>query len=468
MTTSNSSLSRANVYFLSIFLAIGVSVSIFFEFLPILPIVGCVILLIFFIYPAFPTFLLTFIFLVSQEVMVFPSAGLALQLPTEPLILILGAAWVIHFIFNNSNYSDTLSIFDYAVIFYLCVLAVSVVLSSHKFISLKFFVNAVGYLIVCVYWTKSSITNTKSLIRLIQTFFCFAIIIACFSITKHSFAGFVKEYSNIMTEPFFEERGTYSAYLSIIFGFSFTIALSNLKNNSLTNLSIFTAIITIIAITLSYTRAAWLSCLFIISCFFVFRAGSLIKNKYFWVFITLIVVSVIALGSSILVNLQENALTIVDVQRNVSNLERINRWVAAVNMFLAKPIFGFGVGTYPIHFYEFQNPLFSTIISDMYAGAHNDYLQYLSEAGLVGLGSWIFLLSSIIIIAYKTIKTTNNDLYSTLTLGATLGITSYLFHALFNGYLEFDKVAVPFWLTIGIILSIRKLDLNSHQELATK
>lgn len=468
MTISNLTLSKSNVYIISICLAVIISISIFFEFLPILPLIGCVVLLIFFIYPALPTFLLTFFFLISQEVMVLPSAGLALQLPTEPIILILGASWVIHFVFNNQTTNYRLTIFDYAVIIYLTVIAISVLLSSHKLISLKFFVNAVGYLIVCVYWTRNSISSTKSLIRLVQVFFIFAIFIACFSITKHSFAGFVKDYSNIMTEPFFEERGTYSAYLSIVFGFSFTIALSNLKSNSLTNLSIFTAIITIIAITLSYTRAAWLSCLFIISCFFILRAGSLIKNKYFWVFIGLIFVSVIALGSSILVNLQENALTIVDVQRNVSNLERINRWVAAFNMFLAKPVFGFGVGTYPIHFYEYQNPLFSTIISDMYAGAHNDYLQYLSEAGLIGLLSWLFLMISVLITAYQTIKLTDNDLYSTLTLGATLGITSYLFHALFNGYLEFDKVAVPFWLTIGIIMCIRKLELTSHQKHTTK
>lgn len=464
MSLGKLTFSKSLLLKIAIAISCVVSLSIFIEFLPGVLILSFLSFFLFFLYPAIPTFLLTFIFLISQEVIVSPSFGLALQIPTEPFIVILGCVWVVYTTFTSGKRVTPYTLFDYAVAFYLATLALSVLLSSHKVISLKFFVNAFGYLIVCVYWTKYSLTNKDILIRLIKTFFIFAIILCIFTITKHSLYGFAKEFTNLMTDPFYDERGSYSAYLSIIFGFSFTISLSNIKDTGFKNLAIITALVTFSAIILSYTRASWLSCIFIIFVYFFLRAKTLVLNKNFWLFAGGTMVVFILLSSSLLVSLQENALTIIDVQRNVSNLERINRWTAAVNMFMSKPIFGFGVGTYPIHFYEYQNPLFSTIISDMYAGAHNDYLQYLSEGGIVGLSGWVFLLVSVFIKAFKAIKNSIDEDYSTIVLGATLGISTYLFHALFNGYLEFDKVAVPFWLCIGIILAIENIQGKTYKK----
>lgn len=458
----------ATLLYVSVSLACVIALSIFYEFLPGILITGGLGFFLFFLYPTIPTFLLTFIFIISQEVLISSSMGLALQLPTEPFIVILGAVWVIYTSFNSEKKLTQHSFFDYAVAFYLATLALSVILSSHKIISLKFFINAFGYLIVCVYWTKHSVSSKKLLTQVVKTFFVFAILVSVFSMTKHSLMGFSFHTTNEMTEPFFEEHGTYAAYLSIIFGFSFVISLSHIEEKGLKNLAILTSIITIVAITLSYTRAAWLSCIFIIGLFFVFKAKSLLRNRYFWIFTGLLLLIFIVFSSSLLVELQRNALTILDVQRNVSNLERINRWVAAINMFISKPLVGFGVGTYPIHYYEFQNPIFSTIISDMYAGAHNDYLQYLAEGGIIGLSGWLVLLGSVLFKAFKVMNLSSDLTFTTIILGATLGISTYLFHALFNGYLEFDKVAVPFWLCIGLILATEKLIKESYQEQNTK
>jgi O-antigen ligase len=257
-----------------------------------------------------------------------------------------------------------------------------------------------------------------------------------------------------MSEPFYEEHGTYAAYLSIIFGISLSLSFAQIKSTELKTLAILTTIILFVAIILSFTRAAWLSIMIVLIVFIFFKSKFVLKSKALWVFVVILIVASIFFGSDLILNLQKNAATIVDIEKNVSNLERINRWLAAWNMFVDSPIIGLGYGTYPIHYYEYRDPLFATTESSMFAGPHNDYLQFLSETGLFGLISWLFIMSVVLFRAFKVFKTSKDPFISSLALGSAIGLLTYLLHSFFNGFLLYDKVAVPFWLTVGIIMTL--------------
>ena len=87
-------------------------------------------------------------------------------------------------------------------------------------------------------------------------------------------------------------------------------------------------------------------------------------------------------------NVGEHLLSAGNLNTNVSNLERINRWKSAIRMFNERPITGFGPGTFQFVYGPFQNPNEMTRISTTKGdkgNAHSEIFMSLSETGLPGL-----------------------------------------------------------------------------------
>src|SRR5690606_3361999 len=93
--------------------------------------------------------------------------------------------------------------------------------------------------------------------------------------------------------------------------------------------------------------------------------------------------------------LSEHIQSISNITTDASNLERINRWNSALEMFEEKPFFGWGPGTYAFQYAPFQSAQDKTIIStnagDM-GNAHSELLGPLSEQGIFGPLLYVLLL----------------------------------------------------------------------------
>jgi O-antigen ligase len=156
-------------------------------------------------------------------------------------------------------------------------------------------------------------------------------------------------------------------------------------------------------------------------------------------------------------NLKEHVNSIINIKTDASNLERLNRWNAAIRMFEERPIFGWGPGTYMFYYAPFQRSYQKTIISTNFGtggNAHSEYLGLLSESGLPAVVAYILLL---IVVAYKGLKISRNpnlSEYKMLILAAVLGIITYATHGVMNNFLDTDKIAIPFWAFIGFIVAM--------------
>src|SRR5690606_17884018 len=67
----------------------------------------------------------------------------------------------------------------------------------------------------------------------------------------------------------------------------------------------------------------------------------------------------------------ERLQSATNVTSDASNLERINRWTSAVEMFKDRPWFGFGPGTYAMEYAPYQDPENLTIISTNFGNMGN-------------------------------------------------------------------------------------------------
>jgi putative inorganic carbon (HCO3(-)) transporter len=94
-------------------------------------------------------------------------------------------------------------------------------------------------------------------------------------------------------------------------------------------------------------------------------------------------------------------VTAVEVtDANWAVIERMAHWQAALGMFTDHPWLGVGMGNYPVAYPRYalgrwQDPL---------GHAHNYYLNIAAEAGVVGLGAYLFLFAACLAQAWRVIR----------------------------------------------------------------
>jgi O-antigen ligase len=155
--------------------------------------------------------------------------------------------------------------------------------------------------------------------------------------------------------------------------------------------------------------------------------------------------------------LDEHVSSISNVSSDASNLERLNRWNCAMEMFYERPIVGWGPGTYQFVYAPFQRSGDRTIISTNQGdggNAHSEYLGPLCEQGVLGLVFVIALLYMVSSMAFRLFYTLNDYHWRLIVAGAFLGLMTYFIHGTLNNYLDTDKASVPFWGFIAILVSI--------------
>lgn len=78
-------------------------------------------------------------------------------------------------------------------------------------------------------------------------------------------------------------------------------------------------------------------------------------------------------------------------------------WKGAIDIWQHYPIFGTGLETFAFSYYQFR-PIEHNMVSEwdfIYNKAHNEYLNMLANSGILGLGTYLFLLTTSIIQFYK-------------------------------------------------------------------
>ncbi len=104
-------------------------------------------------------------------------------------------------------------------------------------------------------------------------------------------------------------------------------------------------------------------------------------------------------------------------------------WRGAWDIFKNYPIFGSGVETFGLSYYQFR-PAKHNLVSEwdfLYNKAHNEYLNYLATTGIVGFGAYSIIIITFIIFILKKLRT--NPL---LILAILASYISYLIQNFFG------------------------------------
>ena len=117
---------------------------------------------------------------------------------------------------------------------------------------------------------------------------------------------------------------------------------------------------------------------------------------------------------------------------------RLIVWQGALDIFKAYPIFGSGLETFAYSYYQFR-PTSHNLTSEwdfLYNKAHNEYLNYLATTGLVGFGTYIFLIGSFLVWSIKySVYRENKSLHTPYSILHTAILASYVSYLIYNFFL---------------------------------
>jgi O-antigen ligase len=126
-------------------------------------------------------------------------------------------------------------------------------------------------------------------------------------------------------------------------------------------------------------------------------------------------------------------------------------------MFKDKPFLGWGPGTYMFNYGPYQLTADRTIISTNSAdggNAHSEYLGPMAESGILGVITFLILISVVMYTAVHAYTRAKDKRLKTLVMSALLGLITYYIHGILNNFLDTDKLSVPFWGFTAIIVAV--------------
>jgi O-antigen ligase len=277
-------------------------------------------------------------------------------------------------------------------------------------------------------------------------------------------------------QPFYNDHTAYGVILALFIPVMAGIIFDNVVAMRQRLLALAALAVLFTALYLSFSRAAWASVGLTFGVFIVVMLR--IRFRWFAITVAGLLLLFFTFKFEILDKLEKNkqdasanfiehVQSISNISSDASNLERINRWQAAIRMYNERPLTGWGPGTYQFEYAPFQRAKEKTIIStnlgDM-GNAHSEYIGPLSEMGLPGMFSVIILMIAIIYTGLQVYRKSTNRQTKIIALSITLGLISYYVHGTMNNFLDTDKASVPFWGFLAILVALDTYYLGDAQQ----
>ncbi len=409
--------------------------------------------------------------------------GIGVSLPTEPILfgmmLIYLLSKSIDGRFEKSFIKHPITIL---ILIHLAWMLITSFTSSMFLVSIKHFVARLWFVVIGFMLATSVFKDEKKMRQFIWFYAVGMAITIIYTITRHSINGFTQQSAHWVMTPFYNDHTEYAAVLALMLPPIFGLMLLKHKSFMYRFFAFLISGLVIVAIVLSYTRATWLSlAVALVSMFaYVFRVKT-------WAVVAIIISMVVGFQifqSTVLYKFGKtkeysqndyrgHLKSITNIKTDASNVERLNRWSCAWRMFLDKPIFGWGPGTYQFQYsvyqLQFEKTYISTNLGDK-GNAHSEYLGPLSEQGFMGTIIFVALAVVVLYKASRVFLQSNSNNIKVLALSMQIGLITYLVHGFLNNFLDKDKASIPFWAFVAAITAMdyyhNKKQLNPSDERA--
>lgn len=395
------------------------------------------------------------------------TSSLATDLPTEPLMVSLLGIVCLLVAKNIKNIrldylKNSIGLF---LLLHLVWIGISAIFSTVPIFSLKFILAKGWYIAAFFIMTLIIVRSEADVKKIFWTIYIsltFTIVVA---LVRHALTGFAFDAINPVLRPFYRNHVNYAAIVSVFFPFVLMARKWYPKYSVQYNLLVLSALIYIVAVYFSYTRACYIALAVMLPAYFIFRfnwtkiavIASLIalvfvgryivhENHYLFYTPTTNTVSQHEFGD--LVDATFKA-------EDVSSMERIYRWVAAVHMINERPMVGFGPNSFVENYKNYTVFVFETWISENEerSGVHNYFLMTAVEQGLIGLIVFVALLIAFFVKGSTWYQRVNQE-QRTILMAVLLSMLALTVNLLFSDMIEVDKTGSFFFINLALLLII--------------
>ncbi|HSN50055.1 MAG TPA: O-antigen ligase family protein, partial [Bacteroidales bacterium] len=393
--------------------------------------------------------------------------GIGISLPTEPLLFGVLLIFIIRLLYQNEYDKNILKHpLTILIILDLVWIFITSLTSQLPLVSFKFLIARLWFVIPFYFLGVVLFKKIKNIRAFIWLYAIALLVVIFYTIYNHSQWGFDEQAGHWVMEPFYNDHTAYGAILALFIPVFLGFSLSRAYNKTYRFISFLVFLILVVAIVLSFSRAAWISLVFALGIYLLIAFRIKIK--------LVILVLAVLIGTFLLfqneifdrleknkqgssADLMEHLQSISNISTDDSNLERINRWQSALRMFADKPFIGFGPGTYQFEYAPFQHSEEKTLISTNFGdrgNAHSEYIGPLAERGFPGFILTVLILIFTIFTGLKVYKNAKEKEVRLLSLVILLSLITYFLHGTLNNFLDTDKASIPYWGFIAILVSL--------------
>jgi len=368
---------------------------------------------------------------------------------------------------------------SFLLIIFFLYLSSSLIYSSSRVLSSRFLFLFFCYVFLSLLIINLKINNKTEL--LINVFIISALLISSYTILHYyGLIRYFAEFGPIFS-PIGQKNWT-SNLLSLILPSSFAFYL--LENEKFKKYFYFMVIIIIYTtILICQSRGIWISILLTIPmAFLLIKKGNLtnifIKNRknLSYLFLILIIITVIYSTDNPLnkspLTVPQRAFSVFDREDTSTNMRLIMLY-SSLKMIHERPLLGFGLGTFNLNYPDFQalylqeKPGMIRYLGDHNVlEAHNEYIQFASEIGVIGLLQFLVILLFFYKNSWNFLKAKGVEPKNkVINLGLFLGINIFLIHCLFTFPFHVPFLGASFFILLGLANFLPMDNLGSCRSL---
>lgn len=402
------------------------------------------------------------------------TASLGTDLPDEPLMLIASFAALIYMTWRRAELSyKKIHPLLWLILLQFAWMILTVIASTDVLLSFKYALAKTWYLLAFVALPLILFRDEKIFKRSMLLLLVSMLLVMTLALVRHAWYNWSFEEVNTALAPFYRNHVTYSALL--VFMVPVQIAVIRLcKTRSTKFFLIAVLVLMFAALYFSYSRGAWLALIAGLFSYWLLK-----KRLMFTGFLFLVVAVTGAFiffknNNRFLQLSSDYKSTIFHTDfrehliatyrlKDMSNAERMNRWVAGVRMIGDNWKTGIGPSTFYPAYQEYTLPAFRTYVSKNpeHSTVHNYFLLMIIEQGMMGLLLFISLLTALFWYAQKIYNRANGFWKITIAAVTAILVMECVVNFL-SDMIETDKAGSVFYLCIAVmIIADRKTKSNS-------
>ncbi len=232
---------------------------------------------------------------------------------------------------------------------------------------------------------------------------------------------------------------------------SFRKKVSDLIDRSLRNVHLllgFGTVVVALSIFLSLSRGGILSLCVSLALLGFLLSRRVITRKGGLLLIATVIVILYAVGWFGWTPVFERFRAIRTPQGEISEL-RLEIWKDSLGIVRDFPLTGTGAGSF-MHVY----PAYRTIRGEGIADhAHNDYLELLTDGGIIGAGLFAWFMAAVLTQSYQAFLKRKDPYARHLFAGALAGITAFLLHSITDFNFFINANGLYLFLLLGLVVN---------------